>query len=90
MKNNANSFTQKLIQRQNRLYYYSQRDNAALEVYLASLDAEPKLAEAVPEIDPLDDLEPFERQQYEQTLRDQEMERAGRWTSRVLRRFLPK
>lgn len=85
MKNNANSFIQKLIQRQNRLYYYSQRDNAALEAYLDSL-----AAEAVPEIDPLDDLEPFERQQYEQTLRDQEMERAARWTSRVLRRFLSK
>lgn len=90
MKNKANSFIQKLIQRQNRLYYYSLRDNAALEAYLDSLDAEQKSAKVEPETDPLDDLEPFERQQYEQTLRDRDMEKSARWSSRVLCRFLCK
>lgn len=90
MKNTANTLSQEEIYRQNLLYYYSQRDNAALMEYLESRDAEIKLIDVEPEIDPLDDVDPFEQEQHEQAMRDLQLEKDARWMNRVLRRILPK
>ena len=47
-------------------------------------------ADPLDELDVLDEVDTFEQEQYEQEMRDIQMDKDARWLSRVLRRILPK
>ena len=96
MNNTGNTLDQEEYRRQCQRYYYARRDDDALMQYLASLEAESNQMESVITADPLDELDvldevdTFEQEQYEQEMRDIQMDKDARWLSRVLRRILPK
>jgi len=77
MSNQANPPTENPLQEQNEEY--------AVQEYLAGLDAPPQTAEIASVAEPtLTDIDPFEHEQFEQEMRDTQMEKDSRWLARLL------
>jgi len=77
MSNQANPPTENPLQEQNEEY--------AVQEYLAGLDAPPKTAEIASVAEPtLADIDPYENEQFEQEMRDTQLERDSRWLARLI------
>jgi len=77
MSNQANPPTEDLPQEQNEEY--------AIQEYLAGLDTPPQPVEVACAAEPtLADIDPYENEQFEQEMRDTQLERDSRWLARLL------
>jgi len=77
MSNQANPPTENLPQEQNEEY--------AVQEYLAGLDTPPKTVEvACAAEQTLADIDPYENEQFEQEMRDTQLEKDSKWLARLL------
>ena len=77
MSNHTNPPTEDLPQEQNEEY--------AIQEYLAGLDAPPQTAEIAPVAEPtLADIDPYENEQFEQEMRDTQMEKDSKWLAQLI------
>ena len=77
MSNQANAPTENPLQEQNEEY--------AIQEYLAGLETPPQTAENAPVAEPtLVDIDPYENEQFEQEMRDTQMENDSRWLARLI------
>ena len=77
MSNHTNPPTEDLPQEQNEEY--------AIQEYLAGLDTPPQVTEIACVAEPtLADIDPFEHEQFEQEMRDTQLERDSRWLARLI------
>ena len=77
MSNNAKLPTENIREEQNEEY--------AIQEYLAGLDAPPQVNEIACVAEPtLADIDPFEHEQFEQEMRDTQMEKDSRWLARLI------
>lgn len=77
MNNHAKLPTENIREEQNEEY--------AIQEYLAGLDTPSKTVEVACAAEPtLADIDPYENEQFEQELRDTQMEKDSRWLARLI------